>query len=156
MAYKDYNYDRYANNPDNLIQDEVHLVDVSVDRSVFLEHGAFYDDQNGLVVASATSSIELIDMGDRVKGTPKASAARAAYQDGRWARQAPAARKKVLFRRVGRGKKSNIEAMYHLRPAATIQGGYNPMRGGRIRVRKWFTPTFNRNMIKALKTARMR
>lgn len=50
MAYKDYNYDRYANNPDNLIQDEVHLVDVSVDRSVFLEHGAFYDDQNGLVV----------------------------------------------------------------------------------------------------------
>ena len=64
--------------------------------------------------------------------------------------------KKVLFRRVGRGKKSNIEAMYHLRPAATIQGGYNPMRAARIGVRKWFAPTFNRNMIKALKTARMR
>jgi len=64
--------------------------------------------------------------------------------------------KSVLFRRVGRGKKSTIEAMYHLQPSASIKGGYNPARAARIGVRKWFGPTFNRNMIKALKTARLR
>jgi hypothetical protein len=64
--------------------------------------------------------------------------------------------KAVLFRRVGRGKKSSIEAMYHLQPSASIKGGYNPARAARIGVRKWFGPTFNRNFISALKTARLR
>lgn len=50
MAYTDYDYDRYANNPANFIENEIHVVNVDVDRSIFLEHGAFYDDQNGLVL----------------------------------------------------------------------------------------------------------
>lgn len=50
MAYNDYEYDRHASNPANLITDEIHAVDVQLDRSVFPEHGAFYDDQNDLKV----------------------------------------------------------------------------------------------------------
>ena len=64
--------------------------------------------------------------------------------------------KTILFRRVGRGKQSKIEPMYHLRPNVTIKGGYNPLRAARVGVRKWFSPTFQRNFINAVRKARLR
>ena len=64
--------------------------------------------------------------------------------------------KTVLFRRVGRGKKSNIEAMYHLQPSASIKGGYNPMGAARKGVTRWFRPTFTLYFKKAMQTAKLR
>jgi len=62
----------------------------------------------------------------------------------------------ILFRKVGRGKSAKNEAMYHLKPAATIKGGYNPIRAARVGVKKWFEPTFKKNFIRALRTAKLR
>jgi len=46
--------------------------------------------------------------------------------------------------------------MYHLKPAATIKGGYNPIRAARVGVGKHFKPTFEKMFIAALRTAKLR
>jgi hypothetical protein len=64
--------------------------------------------------------------------------------------------KLIIFRRVGRGKSSTVEAMYHLQDSVKMKRGYNPLRAARVGVRKHLKGTFTRNFRKAIFTAKLR
>ena len=56
MAFYDFNFDPTATSAANKVINEIHTVNVEEDRSVFPTHGAFYDNNHGLVVEGRTGT----------------------------------------------------------------------------------------------------